>query len=73
MFLSFGYIKPIQRHKPSQRRFLVFLLRLRKKNKNKKRKEKKQKERERIEPENKQKNRERKQSGCLFSVGLHIT
>jgi hypothetical protein len=43
MFLSFGYIKPIQRHKPSQRRFLVFLLRLRKKNKKKKKKRKKQK------------------------------
>jgi hypothetical protein len=31
LFLSFGYIKPSQRHKPSQRRFLIFLLRLRKK------------------------------------------
>jgi hypothetical protein len=31
LFLSFGYIKPSQRHKPSQRRFLNFLLRLRKK------------------------------------------
>jgi hypothetical protein len=51
LFLSFGYIKPSQRHKPSQHRFLVFLLRLRqKKNRNKKRKEKKEKERERIEP-----------------------
>jgi hypothetical protein len=54
LFLSFGYIKPIQRHKPSQRCFLVFLLRLRKKNRNKKKeKKKKEKERERIEPENK--------------------
>jgi hypothetical protein len=33
LFLSFGYIKPSQRHKPSQRRFLIFLLRLRKKQK----------------------------------------
>jgi hypothetical protein len=31
LFLSFGYIKPSQHHKPSQRRFLIFLLRLRKK------------------------------------------
>jgi hypothetical protein len=43
LFLSFGYIKSIQRHKPSQRRFLVFLLRLRKKKETKKRKEKKKK------------------------------
>jgi hypothetical protein len=44
LFLSFGYIKPIQRHKLSQRRFLVFLLRLRqKKTETKKRKEKKRK------------------------------
>jgi hypothetical protein len=44
LFLSFGYIKPVQRHKPSQRRFLVFLLRLRqKKNRNKKRKKEKKK------------------------------
>jgi hypothetical protein len=72
LFLSFGYIKPIQRHKPSQRRFLVFLLRLSKKTETKKRK--KEKERERIEPENKQKiGKGRKQSGCLISVGLHIT
>jgi hypothetical protein len=35
LFLSFGYIKPSQRHKPSQRRFLIFLLRLRKKNRKK--------------------------------------
>jgi hypothetical protein len=28
LFLSFGYIKPSQRHKPNQRRFLIFLLRL---------------------------------------------
>jgi hypothetical protein len=58
LFLSFGYIKPSQRHKPSQHRFLVFLLRLRQKKqkqKKKKRKKKKEKERERIEPENKQK------------------
>jgi hypothetical protein len=39
----------------SQRRFLVFLLRLRKKNRNKRRKKIKKNERERIEPENKQK------------------
>jgi hypothetical protein len=31
LFLSFGYIKLSQRHKPSQRRFLIFLLRLRQK------------------------------------------
>jgi hypothetical protein len=43
MFLSFGYIKPIQRHKPSQRRFLVFLLRLRKKKQKQKKKRKKTK------------------------------
>jgi hypothetical protein len=35
LFLSFGYIKPSQRHKPSQRRFLIFLLQLRKKNRKK--------------------------------------
>jgi hypothetical protein len=52
LFLSFGYIKPSQRHKPSKRRFLVFLLRLRQKNRNKRKKEN---ERERIEPEDKQK------------------
>ena len=52
------------RHKPSQRRFLVFLLRLHKKTKTKK-----ENERERIEPENKQKKKgERIQSGCLISV-----
>jgi hypothetical protein len=49
LFLSFGYIKPIQRHKPSQRRFLVFLLRLRQKKTKTKKKKKKEKERERIE------------------------
>jgi hypothetical protein len=68
LFLSFGYIKPIQRHKPSQRRFLVFLLRLSKKTETKK-KEKKEKERERIEPENKQKNRERKETKRLSHLG----
>jgi hypothetical protein len=76
LFLSFGYIKPIQRHKPSQHRFLVFLFRLRQKKtetKKEKKKKQKKKKRERIEPENKQKNRERKQSGCLISVGLNIT
>jgi hypothetical protein len=43
------------RHKPSQRRFLIFLLQLHKKTETKKIKEKEEKERERIEPENKQK------------------
>jgi hypothetical protein len=44
LFLSFGYIKPIQRHKPSQRRFLVFLLRLRQKKTETKKEKKKKKE-----------------------------
>jgi hypothetical protein len=76
LFLSFGYIKPSQRHKLSQRRFLIFLLRLRKKTKKtnrvnaaslffsfdyvKKQKQKKENEGERI------------QSGCLISVVLNI-
>jgi hypothetical protein len=77
LFLSFGYIKPSQRHKPSQRRFLIFLLRLRKKTekkpsqrrflvfllrlRQKKQKQKKENEGERI------------QSGCLISVVLNIS
>jgi hypothetical protein len=44
LFLSFGYIKPSQRHKPSQRRFLVILLRLRQKKQKQKKKKKKTKE-----------------------------
>jgi hypothetical protein len=37
LFFSFGYVKKNRKkNKPSQRRFLVFLLRLRKKNRNKK-------------------------------------
>jgi hypothetical protein len=38
LFFSFGYIKLSQRHKPSQRRFVVFLLRLRKKTETKEKK-----------------------------------
>jgi hypothetical protein len=61
LFFSFGYVKKIyvkkiEKNKPSQRCFLVFLLRLRQKNKNKK----KENEGERI------------QSGCLISVVLNI-
>jgi hypothetical protein len=67
LFFSFDYVKKNRnkkrstssvwsRHKPSQRRFLVFLLRSRKK----KQKQKKENEGERI------------QSGCLISVVLNI-
>jgi hypothetical protein len=68
LFLSFGYIKP------SQRRFLIFLLRLRKKNR------KKPSQRRflvfllRLRQKNryKKKEGERIQSGCLISVVLNI-
>jgi hypothetical protein len=40
LFFSFGYVKKTEKNKPSQRRFLVFLLRLRKKTETKKTKEK---------------------------------
>jgi hypothetical protein len=77
LFLSFGYIKPSQRHKPSQRCFLIFLLRLR---------QKKQKKVNRVnaaslffsfgyvkKTETKKENEgERIQSGCLISVVLNI-
>jgi hypothetical protein len=47
LFFSFGYVKPSQRHKPSQRRFHIFLLRLRqKKQKQKKKREIKKKTKE---------------------------
>jgi hypothetical protein len=55
LFFSFGYIKPSQRHKPSQSASLFFSFGYVKKNRNKRKKEKKENERERIEPENKQK------------------
>jgi hypothetical protein len=77
LFLSFGYIKPSQRHKPSQRRFLIFLLRLRQK------KQKKNKPSQRrflvfllwLRKKQKQKKEnegEQIQSGCLISVILNI-
>jgi hypothetical protein len=36
LFFSFSYVKKTEKNKPSQRRFLVFLLRLRKKTETKK-------------------------------------
>jgi predicted ABC-type exoprotein transport system permease subunit len=40
LFFSFGYVKKQKKNKPSQRRFLDFLLRLRKKTETKKKKTK---------------------------------
>jgi hypothetical protein len=40
LFFSFGYVKKTEKNKPSQRRFLVFLLRLRQKKQKQKKKTK---------------------------------
>jgi hypothetical protein len=73
LFLSFGYIKPSQCHKPSQRRFLIFLLRLRKKTEKNKPSQRRflvflLRLRKKKQKQKKENEGERIQSGCLISV-----